>query len=56
MACETSDFQNVLGDLLKCLERSEHPMDVCFNERIFAAFNVGSGSLNDIAISFALIV
>ena len=62
MACETSDFQNVLGGLLKCLEKDEHPMDDCFVERIFqmilsiATFNVGLGSLNDIAIKFALIV
>ena len=62
MAYETSDFHNVLGDLFKCLEKGEHPMDDFFVERIFqmilsiAAFNVGLGSLNDIAISFAVIV
>ena len=62
MACETSDFQNVLGDLTKGLEKCEHPMDDCFVERIFqmilsiTALNVGLGCLNDFAISFALIV
>ena len=56
--CETSDFKNVLGDLLKRLEKDEHLMDDCFVERIFqmilssAAFNVGLGSLNDIAPKF----
>ena len=62
MACETNDFQNVLGDFLKQLEKGEHPMDDCFVEWRFqmilsiAAFRVGFDSLNDIAINFALIV
>ena len=61
MACETSDFQKVLGDWLKCLEEGEHPMADCFVERIiemifsFATFYAGLCSLNDIFISFALI-
>ena len=33
MACETSDFQNVLGDLIKCLEKvSFRWMIVSLNE------------------------
>ena len=62
MAYETSDFQNVFGDLLKSLEKGEHPMDVCFVERIcqkilsIAKFSVGLGSLNDIAKSVTLVV
>ena len=62
MACKTKDFRIVFGDLLKGLEKGEHPMDGCFVERSFqmilsiAAFKVGQGSLKDIAISFALTV
>ena len=62
MACETNDFENVLGDLLKCFKKVEHPMDDFFVERRFqmilsiATFRVDLGSLNDIAISFAFIV
>ena len=61
MARETNDFQNVFEDLLKCLEKGEHPRDDCFLEQRFqmtlliAAFRVGFGSLNDVTISFALI-
>ena len=50
----------MLGDLLKCFEKGEHPMDDCFVERLFqmilsiAVFKDGFGSLNDIAKSFAL--
>ena len=32
MARETNDLQNVFGDLLKYLEKGEHPMDDCFLE------------------------
>ena len=57
MAFVTNDFENVLGDLFKCLEKGEHPMDDCFVERRFQMIlSIALGSLNDIAISFALIV
>ena len=62
MARETKDFQNVLGDLLKCSQKGEHPMNGCFVDRRFemilsiAAFKVGLALLDDIAKTFALTV
>ena len=49
----------MLGGLLKCFEKGEHPMDDCFVERklqmilSIAVFKDGFGSLNDIAKKFA---
>ena len=61
-ACETNVFQKGLGDLVNCFEKAAYQRDGCFFEwRLqlilsIAAFKVRLGSLNDIAISFALIV
>ena len=35
VACETKDFQKVLGDLIKCFKKGVHPMGGCFVEQRF---------------------